>query len=102
LALDEMFDAQDLAFGGAHRDVLETYRMFAEDSGWVSRIGEAIRSGLTAEAAVVRVGEDTRARMGQVSDAYLRERLQDLEDLGNRLLRHLIPDMVRGGGSRAD
>lgn len=91
-SLDEMFEAHDLAFGGEHRDVLETYRMFAEDAGWVNRIGEAIRSGLTAEAAVQKVHEDTRVRMSQVSDPYLRERLHDLEDLTNRLLKHLVRD----------
>jgi len=88
--LDEMFEAQDLAFGGEHRDVLETYRMFAEDAGWVARIGEAIQSGLTAEAAVQKVHEDTRIRMSQVTDPYLRERLHDLEDIANRLMHHLV------------
>jgi phosphotransferase system enzyme I (PtsP) len=62
------------------------------DRGWTARIGEAIASGLTAEAAVQRVQDDTRVRMSQVSDPYLRERLADLEDLGNRLLRHLTGD----------
>jgi phosphotransferase system, enzyme I, PtsP len=89
-SLDEMFEAQDLAFGGEHRDVLETYRMFAEDAGWTARISEAVQSGLTAEAAVQKVHEDTRVRMSQVSDPYLRERLHDLEDIANRLLKHLV------------
>lgn len=88
--LDEMIDAQELNFGGEHLDILETFRMFAEDAGWVARISEAIRSGLTAEAAVQKVHEDTRIRMSQVSDPYLRERLHDLEDIANRLLQHLV------------
>lgn len=86
--LDEMFAKADLG-DGEHHDVLETYRMFAEDSGWIGRIGEAIRTGLTAEAAVQKVHEDTRVRMGQVTDPYIRERLHDLEDVANRLLQHL-------------
>src|SRR5262249_27920245 len=45
--------------------------------------------GLTAEAAVQKVQDDNRARMSQISDPYLRERLYDLEDLANRLLQHL-------------
>jgi len=69
--------------------MLESYRMFTEDKGWLSRIGEAIRTGLTADAAVQKVHEDTRARMSQVTDPYLRERLHDFEDLANRLLQHL-------------
>ena len=98
-AIDDLLARADGA-GGESREILETYRMFAQDRGWVARIGEAIASGLTAEAAVQRVQDDTRARMSQVTDAYLRERLEDLEDLGNRLLRHLIGD--RGGVSLAD
>jgi phosphotransferase system enzyme I (PtsP) len=96
--LDEMFEAQDLAFGGEHREVLETYRMFAEDAGWIGRIGEAIKSGLTAEAAVQKVHEDTRVRMSQVQDTYIRERLHDLEDLANRLMHHLVAE---AGGTAA-
>ena len=46
-------------------------------------------SGLTAEAAVERVQSDTRARMLRQTDPYLRERLHDLDDLANRLLRQL-------------
>jgi len=92
VAIDDLLQRADLGVAGEHREVLETYRMFAEDRGWLGRIGEAIAAGLTAEAAVQRVQDDTRARMQQVTDPYLRERLSDLEDLGNRLLRHLTGD----------
>jgi phosphotransferase system enzyme I (PtsP) len=88
-ALDDLLAMSDFADGGEHRDILETYRMFAQDAGWISRITEAIQSGLTAEASVQKVHDDTRARMSQVSDPYLRERLLDFEDLANRLLQHL-------------
>ena len=89
-ALDDMLRASEFAAGSEHRDVLETYRMIAEDVGWLRRIGEAINTGLTAEAAVQKVNDDIHARMSQVSDPYLRERVHDLEDLANRLLQHLI------------
>ncbi len=91
-ALDDMLASSDFADGGEHRDILETYRMFAEDRGWLGRIGEIINTGLTAEAAVQKVKDDTRARMDQIVDPYLRERLLDLEDLANRLIRHLMGD----------
>jgi phosphotransferase system enzyme I (PtsP) len=80
---------------GEQREILESYRMFAEDHGWLGRINEAIDTGLTAEAAVQKVQEDTRARMSQIADPYLRERLADLEDLGNRLLQHLVGQGLR-------
>ncbi|MGH6662129.1 MAG: phosphoenolpyruvate--protein phosphotransferase, partial [Rhodospirillales bacterium] len=94
-ALDDMLGGGKLADDGEHRDILESYRMIAEDAGWVARIGEAIDTGLTAEAAVQRVRDDIRARMSQVTDPYLRERVHDFDDLANRLLQHLI-----GGGAR--
>ncbi|MFZ9636135.1 MAG: putative PEP-binding protein, partial [Alphaproteobacteria bacterium] len=102
-AIDDLLARADIGHAGEHREILETYRMFAEDRGWLGRIGEAINAGLTAEAAVQRVQDDTRARMHQITDPYLRERLADLEDLGNRLLRHLTGDRTAAqGGSLPD
>ncbi|MEM7169692.1 MAG: phosphoenolpyruvate--protein phosphotransferase [Pseudomonadota bacterium] len=89
-AIDRMLSRKDMAAVGEHRDVLETYRLFAEDHGWLNRIREAVLSGLTAEAAVQKVQNDNRVRMEAISDPYIRERLSDLEDLGNRLLHHLL------------
>ncbi len=87
--LDELLEHGDLVEGGEHRDVLEAYRMFAYDRGWVHKLEEAVMTGLTAEAAVERVQSDTRARMLRQTDPYLRERLHDLDDLANRLMRQL-------------
>ena len=89
-ALDDMLAAIELRRAGEHRDVLETYRMIAQDAGWLARIEDTIRSGLTAEAAVQKVQNEIRARMSQAPDPYLRERIHDLDDLANRLLQHLI------------
>ncbi len=87
--LDEMLSGDNVAPQGEHRDVLEAFRMFAHDRGWVRRMREAVLQGLTAEAAVERVQSDTRARMLRATDTYIRERLHDLDDLANRLLRIL-------------
>jgi phosphotransferase system, enzyme I, PtsP len=88
-SLDEMLEHGDVVEGGEHRDVLEAYRMFAYDRGWVHKLEEAVLTGLTAEAAVERVQSDTRARMLRQTDPFLRERLHDLDDLANRLMRQL-------------
>jgi phosphotransferase system enzyme I (PtsP) len=87
--LDELLEHGDVVEAGEHRDVLEAYRMFAHDRGWVHKLEEAVMTGLTAEAAVERVQSDTRARMLRQTDPYLRERLHDLDDLANRLMRQL-------------
>ncbi|MFZ4688068.1 MAG: phosphoenolpyruvate--protein phosphotransferase [Polymorphobacter sp.] len=85
--IDTMMGQAEFAGGGDHHDVLDTYKMFAYDEGWSRRINEAIDTGLTAEAAIERVQARTRARMRSIDDPYLRERLTDLDDLSNRLLR---------------
>ncbi len=72
-----------------HREVLETYRMFAHSKGWMRRMEEDITRGLSAEAAVEKEQSTARARMEQVPDPYLRDRLHDLDDISNRLLRML-------------
>lgn len=71
------------------REVLEAYQMMANSRSWLKRMEEDIRAGLSAEAAVEKEQSTARRRLGQASDAYLRERLQDLDDLSNRLLRIL-------------
>jgi len=87
--VDDMLSRGDVARAGEHRDVLEAYRMFAHDRGWIRRLNEAVATGLTAEAAVAKVQNDTRARVVNQRAAYLRERFNDLNDLSNRLLRML-------------
>ena len=89
IVIDAMLDRRDLAGPGEHREVLESYRMFAHDSGWIRRWREAIGQGLTAEAAVERVRNETRARMLRQPDSFWRERFKDLDDLSDRLLRTL-------------
>ncbi|MBW0156836.1 phosphoenolpyruvate--protein phosphotransferase [Sedimentimonas flavescens] len=72
-----------------HRQVLETYKMLAHSRGWFRRMSEDIGLGLSAEAAVEKEQSTARARLEQSPDLYLRERLNDLDDLSNRLLRLL-------------
>ncbi len=85
--IDRIAAQAEFGVGGEHEEVLATYRMFAYDEGWARRINEAIDSGLTAEAAIERVQQRTRQRMRQIDDPLLADRMHDLEDLANRLLR---------------
>ena len=85
--IDRMTREADFGVAGEHQDVLAMYKMFAYDEGWIRRINEAIESGLTAEAAIERVQQRTRMRMREIADPLLADRMHDLEDLSNRLLR---------------
>ena len=90
--IDAMLDGGQGKLAGQSFEVLETYRMFADDRGWNRSLEEAVRGGLTAEAAVDRVRNEHRARFAQARDPYIKERLHDFEDLANRLLRVLAGD----------
>ena len=85
--IEAMANQAEFGVGGEHDEVLQTYKMFAYDEGWGRRINEAIDSGLTAEAAIERVQQRTRMRMREIDDPLLADRMHDLEDLSNRLLR---------------
>ncbi len=95
--IDAMLDGHEGILGASY-DVLETYKMLAHSRSWNHSLQEAVHSGLTAEAAVERVRSEHRAGIGQARDPYLRERVHDLEDLNDRLLRHLSGD---GGKARS-
>ncbi len=88
ISVDEMLDSAPKA-NAEQVEVLQAYRMFANSRGWMRRMEEDISRGLSAEAAVEKEQSAARARMQTVPDAYLRERLHDLDDLSNRLLRLL-------------
>lgn len=94
-AVDELRVSVDKLLSGAaggdgeQLQVLEAYRMFANSKGWMRRMEADISNGLSAEAAVEKEQTQARTRLGQANDSYLRERLQDLDDLSNRLLRIL-------------
>lgn len=94
-AVDQLrISVDDLLRGAAggdkeHREILEAYRMFARSRGWLKRMEQSIESGLSAEAAVEREQSEARARLQTIPDPYLRDRLHDLDDLSNRLLRIL-------------
>ncbi len=88
VSVDELMRAATTA-DKEYREVLEAYRMFAHSRGWLKRMEHSIESGLSAEAAVEKEQSEARARLQTVPDPYLRDRLHDLDDLANRLLRIL-------------
>ncbi|MCC5987974.1 MAG: phosphoenolpyruvate--protein phosphotransferase [Pararhodobacter sp.] len=88
ISVDDLLSAAQTA-DKEHREILEAYRMFAHSRGWLKRMEQSIESGLSAEAAAEKEQSQARARLQLVPDPYLRDRLHDLDDLSNRLLRIL-------------
>lgn len=100
VSVDDLLSAESL--DKDQKAVLEAYRMFANSRGWLKRMEEDIARGLSAEAAVEKEQSTARARLEQVPDAYLRERLHDLDDLSNRLLRILTGQGQDTGATMPD
>jgi phosphotransferase system enzyme I (PtsP) len=96
-SVDEML-TQTSTVNNDQKQVLEAYRMFANSRGWMKRMEADIAQGLSAEAAVEKEQSLARTRM-EAADSYLRDRLHDLDDLSNRLLRILTG---QGGTTGAD
>lgn len=91
-SVDYLVSSEISTLGDDPRDVMEVYKLLANDASWTVKLHEGIRGGLTAEASVDRVRREHRARMETARDPYLKDRLHDLEDLDNRLLRVLSED----------
>ena len=91
-SVDQMLVSSELDLTGEGREVIEAYRLFAYDQGWRQRMRDAVRTGLTAEASVERVQDETRLRVQRLGDPILRERAHDFDELARRLLRHLTGD----------
>ncbi len=100
VSVDDLLEAESL--DKEQKAVLEAYRMFAHSRGWLRRMEEDIQRGLSAEAAVEKEQSTARNRLEQVPDAYLRERLHDLDDLSNRLLRILTGQGKDTGATMPD
>ncbi|GAM99267.1 phosphoenolpyruvate-protein phosphotransferase [alpha proteobacterium U9-1i] len=88
-ALEDLLRGDAGRLSGVSHEVLETFLMLANDPSWETKLRAGVRAGLSADAAVERVRGDHRAKFNAARDPYLRERLHDLEDLDNRLLRAL-------------
>jgi len=84
------------------KQVFEAYRMFANSRSWMRRMEADVRNGLSAEAAVEKEQSLARTRLGEAGDAYMIERLHDLDDLSNRLLRILTGQGADTGAEMPD
>jgi phosphotransferase system enzyme I (PtsP) len=96
MSVDDML-AEVVTTEKEQRKVLDTYQMLANSRSWLRRMEDDIKNGLSAEAAVEKEQSLARSRLGRSQDAYMRERLHDLDDLSNRLLRILTGQGAQTG-----
>ncbi len=90
-AIERLRGDVDRDAGGADpTGVLDAYRRIVHDRRWLDRMEERIRAGLSAEAAVDDIHAKTRDRIESRGDAYLKERLQEIDEIAARLLHELL------------
>jgi len=70
--------------------IFHGHLLMLEDKGFRHRIEEVIDDGRRAEFAVEVVAELYKDRFSSFDDAYLRERVMDVEDIEKRLLQNLL------------
>ena len=100
-SLDEGFNQNALDVG-EHIEILETYKMLAGDKGWYKKITENINTGLTAEAAIEKTYESMREKLSGTADIYLKERLNDLRDVSDRLRSFLSGEDLKNDKNLKD
>lgn len=83
----QMLDAEEIQ--SDQKEILNAYLLFTQDKGWINKITKAIGTGLTAQAAVQKISDETSERMEKIQDTYIKERIHDLKDVSNRLIQHL-------------
>lgn len=100
-SVDDMLSG-NRSLNGEQKQILEAYRMFANSRSWKKRMEDDVSNGLSAEAAVEKEQSLAKARLSHAGDAYMRERLNDLDDLSNRLLRILTGQGTETGAEMPD
>ena len=69
--------------------IFHAHIMFMEDSVFQEKIEGYIGQGNSAAWAIYQVIHEYLVAFNNIEDAYLREKSQDLKDVGMRLLHHL-------------
>lgn len=76
--------------GSGIAQIIDAQLLMLDDRAFLDAIrGRIATLGRNAEWATKEVGDDLSARFAQISDAYVRERGNDVDDLASRLLRKL-------------
>lgn len=88
-SVEALIRSTDASASREQVEILEAYRMFTYDRGWEESIRQAIRTGLTAPAAAKKVFDELHLRLEKISSPYIRQRIEDMEDITMRLLYYL-------------
>ncbi|MCS6924423.1 MAG: phosphoenolpyruvate--protein phosphotransferase [Candidatus Binatia bacterium] len=83
------------------RAIFDVHRMILEDPGFVDKIAALVRQGWSADTALRKVLEEYIEALGRAGNEHLRDRVADLRDVGQRVLRNLL-GLEEKDGPRGD
>jgi phosphotransferase system, enzyme I, PtsP len=79
-------------FGPDFSAVFHTHIQILEDKGFVAKLRKAVHESGNARGALLDVLTAYRKTFGRIQDAYFRERMMDVEDVGRRVMEQLLGD----------
>jgi phosphoenolpyruvate-protein phosphotransferase len=76
--------------GSSEADIFTAHLLFLKDRQFIERVECAVRENyVNVEAAIDLTVRELVAILSESDNAYLRDRTEDIQDLGQRLLRHV-------------
>ena len=83
--------------GEAEAEVFGAHRMFLSDPSFITEIQNAIKTNsITAECAVLEVGNNLKAAFEAMEDDYFRARAADIVDVSTQIIRNLLGINITG------
>ncbi len=73
-----------------HALIFASHLLLLNDPALLERVDQEIGRGVSAPLAIDAAFEEFEARLRLVPDAYIRERIDDVDDLRSRLLDHVL------------
>ena len=82
--------------GDNSAEIFQAQAMMLDDQDVANRVRDCIRQeGRNADYAVYQIFDNVRQRLETSATSYLRERAHDVQDVSDRLIRHLRAQRVR-------
>lgn len=94
--LQKIIGITEERLGDDSAEIFQAQAMMLDDADVASRVKDCIRQeGRNADFAVYQVFDNVRQRLESSATSYLRERAHDVQDVSDRLIRHLRAQRVR-------
>ncbi|WP_026478680.1 phosphoenolpyruvate--protein phosphotransferase [Alkaliphilus transvaalensis] len=91
IQIQELWKVTETKMGKKEADIFEAHLLILEDPEVKDKIVNVIKNeGVNAEWAISLVIEEYRVVFEAIDDEYLKERIVDLKDVANRMIKNLL------------